>query len=527
MFRLGCIILFFLIGFGIGASPTGIDTLKEAKKAYSGRQFQKAVKLFQEYSKLNPKDGEPFMYLGYIYESLREYNISTAYFRKAIDLKLNPKQKSTVLLKLIIFFNYLKAWNYVVHYSNQYLQLDPGNQEVEKILARARGFKGTDQVTSVTLQAQEKEKDKDKETKKSEKNKEGDKISKESDNARVQTAKEKKDSNEADELYRDVLKDIDRGDFLKADLKVQKLLERFPNNKIYVFKAGYIQLKLKDPVKALSYFDQIIKYINEGEDPFNYQFYLYRGIALANLEKYDLALDSFRKAFASGNSFTPLLLISKIKYENGDFEDVLRYSNYIHNLDPDNLEAIMYRAVSKLQLGLKNDGFKDLLLFSKKIRSQYPNLKDSPEKYNIGFHYLGIYYSGRKKYKLALKYLSHSQKNYLSSYTFAVGKSLFYTKNYTQSQTELEKLQEIPAANFLISKIYIINNNLDKCKEYLLRATKKKEFYWSRTLTDSFYKPVISINQEFSSFINNKGVVPPPVPKPPLPPSESKPVNPQ
>jgi len=81
-------------------------------------------------------------------------------------------------------------------------------------------------------------------------------------------------------------------------------------------------------------------------------------------------------------------------------------------------------------------------------------------------------------------------------------------KNYEAAQNELLKLTDIPAANYLLSKIYLIPNNIEKTKESLLKATSKKQLYWSRILIDPAYKPILQTKSDLSSFILNKGVNP-------------------
>ncbi len=486
------------------------DALKEAKKAYSGRQYQKAVKLFLDYSKTNPQDGEPYMFLGYIYESLKEYSISTAYFRKSVELKLNPKQKKTVLLKLIIYFNYLNAWNYVVHYSNLLLALEPGSPEIEKILAKARSNRGSDHVASVNVQYQERDsksvKQVEKEKSKTSNSENDVKVTKE--NSKTHKNKDKEEPDEETELWRSTLKLFEKADFVGANKNILKLLEINSNSKEYLYKAGIIKIRLKEYEKSLEYFDNVVKINNDKDEQFSYLLYLNRGIAFSKLEKYEESIDSLKKSYSYNKSFLPLFIIVRMKYENKDFEDSLKYSNYIYNVDQENIEALMYIAISKLQLNQKKDGYKDLLQFAKKLKVLYPDYKNIPEKFHSGVHYLGIFYSGRKKYKLSNKLLNLVQKTRGSfkSFLFASGKNSFYLKDYEKSVAEFENLPDVPAASYLLSKYYLMNNNIEKSKEYLLKATSKREIYWSRVLIDPVYKSVIQTNPDFSKFIMNKGV---------------------
>jgi tetratricopeptide (TPR) repeat protein len=504
MLGLRKIFWWMLLGISLSFSYIIPDSLKEAKKAYSGRQYQKAVKLFQEYSKTAPSDGEPYMYLGYIYESLKEYNISTAYFRKASDLKLSSKQKKTVLLKLIIYFNYIHAWNYVVHYSNQYLSLDPGNSEVEKILAKARGNRGSDHIASVNIQYQDRERSPKQDKLK---NIDGDSKSQYKEGKQEKKIDSKKITSEESEIWESALKSIEKFDFSSANSSLTKLVELFPENKDYLYKAGIVKMKLKDFDSAIHLFDQALKYTNEKNDLLYYYLYLNKGICLSKLEKYEQALDVLKKSYSYNKSYLPLFIIIRLKSESGDFEDVLRYSKYILNIDPENLEALMNKSIALLQLQNKKEGYKELLIYSKKIKAIYPNYINIPETLHPGLHYLGVFYSGRKKYRLSNKYLSLASKSRITykSHIFSKGKNHYYLNNHEQAQIELSKLNEIPAANFLLSKIYLASNQIEKTKEYIIRSTAIKSLYWSRILIDPSYKPVLQTKSDLSIFIQNRG----------------------
>ncbi len=497
---------FWFILLGIFLSFTNIfpDTLKEAKKAYSGRQYQKAVKLFQDYSKTDPSDGEPYMYLGYIYESLKEYNISTAYFRKSSGLKLSNKQKKTVLLKLIIYFNYIHAWNYVVHYSNQYLSIDPGNPEVEKILSRARGNRGSDHIASVNLQYQDRDKSSKQEKSKNIEIESKSQVKESKYEKKIDT---KKITSEESEIWESALKSIEKSDYVNANIALSKLIELFPENKDYLYKAGIVKMKLKEFESAVSLFNQALKNSNEKNELLNYYIYLNKGIALGKIEKYEQSIESLKKSYSYNKSYLPLFIIMRMKSENGDFEDVLRYSKYILNVDPDNLEALMNKSIALLQLQNKKEGYKELLSYSKKIKAIYPNYVNVPETLHPGLHYLGVFYSGRKKYKLSNKYLSIVSKSRgnFKSYIFSKGKNNYYLNNYDQAQLELSRLNDLPAANYLLSKIFLASNQLEKTKEYIIKTTSLKPLYWSRMLIDPSYKALLQNKSDLSIFIQNRG----------------------
>ncbi len=168
----------------------------------------------------------------------------------------------------------------------------------------------------------------------------------------------------------------------------------------------------------------------------------------------------------------------------------------------------MYRGVSRVKLGNRAQGFKDLIQFSIPIRKNYPELKSIPTKYQDGILYLGAFYSNRAKYKIALKYLKAVQSSKMTSntYSFSLGKTYFYTRKYDLALIQLERTKNVPAANYLLGKIHAIQKNTSKAKEQLALAASKKEIYWIKARLDPNYRELMG-DPSFSDFVINKGEV--------------------
>jgi tetratricopeptide (TPR) repeat protein len=537
-------VIFLIVLITFVEMPLAGDTLKEAKKAYSQRQFQKSIKLFQEHARKHSGDGEPYMFLGYIFELQKDYELSNAYFRKAVDLKLKPNQKKTCLLKLMIYYNYHRAFDYVVHYGNRYLKIDPHHHEVTKMRDKAIANRGQDTghiSTAINTEKRDKdkdkeirkdnEKDKDKEVKKhneKDKDKEVKKKNKKKEEEISEEETEIETTSKEDQLWEKALKFMSKEDYVSAYKNLKKLLIINPDNRNYLYKAGLAKLRLGNFEEAIHFFDKAKKNTPESDKMILYYIYLNQGQAYQKISKNSIAIEKYRKAFNLNNSAAPLYALTKLKYEANEFEGSQKYAELLLKFEPENLEGLMYQSVSMLQLGNKPKGHKGLLEFAARLKKEFPDLSKANEKYQEGILYLGVFYSNRIKYRLALKYLklAKSRMDRLS-YKFALGKSYYYLKKYELALIELEKLPDVPAANYLIARYYASINNLEKTKEYFSKAAKGKEIYWIKIKLDNGFKDAMQ-NQEFAEFINNKGEKPKTVIKEePVPVIPVKPVVPE
>ncbi|HMV40951.1 MAG TPA: tetratricopeptide repeat protein [Leptospiraceae bacterium] len=482
--------------------------MKEAKKAYAQKQFQKAIKLFTEYTKENPSDGEPYMYMGYIYESQKDFPRSMMMFRKAVELNLNPKHRKTSYLKIILFYHYHQGWDIVAHYANKFLRLDPENKEVARMRDRAYANKGHDPgVISFARPediAKAKQKKNSEETEKLAANKEKPQEKEEPSQPKSSETPSRKTSEE--KKWELSLKYFQQEDYQKADKIMQELVLQNPNNKNYLYKAGIAKLRLGEYEKALKYFESSKKLTDEDDKMLRYYITLNEGQANHKLGNTNTAIALYKKAYSINPSNLILPVLTRLYYENSYFEEVLKTSDQIPETDQNKLEANMYKSLALIQTGKKRSGMKSLLDFAKKIKRIYPDINTIPEKFHEGLLQIGFFYSNRIKYKLSLKYLTlvSSSKSKSSKFNFALGKTYFYTKKFDLALVFLEKVPEISAANYLLAKYYAKENNLIKTKEYLSKATAKKEIYWIKVKIDPYFKDLNS-NPEFMTFVETKG----------------------
>ena len=498
----------FLISFIIFQLPL-FAGIKEAKKAYAQKQFQKAIKLFSEYSKESPSDGEPYLFMGYIYESQKDFPRSMAMFRRAVELNLNPKQRKTCYLKIILFYNYHQGWDIVAHYSNKFLKLDPTNKLVSKMRDRAYANKGHDPGTLSFAKPDEskpKKKKNSEETDKPTEPKEKVKEPNPEPKPEITYEKPEKKTTKEEKKWELSLKHFKEEDYTKADKIMQELLTMKPTNKNYLYKAGIAKLRLGEYQKAIQFFESSKKYANENDSMLLYYINLNQGQANQKLGKTNTAIQLYKTAYTHNKSPVILPVLTKLYYESSLFEDTIKTAEEILKSDLNHLEANMYKALAQIMLGKKTIGYKNLLEFTKKINRVHPDINTIPEKFHEGLLQTGLFYSNRAKYKIALKYLTlvSSTKAKSRRFNFSLGKTYFYTRKFELAIVFLEKIPEVSAANYLLAKYYASRNNVVKSKEYLQKAATKKEIYWLKPKVDPYFIEIRK-SPEFISFIETKG----------------------
>lgn len=551
-------LLFGLFFTPIFSEEKPSEILKQAKKAFSQRQHKKAIELFGKYSAKNPSDGEPYFYLGFLYESQRDYRNSIEYFRKAADLKLSPKHKHTALLKIILFYDYAQAWDYVIHYSNKLLAMNPRQKDVAKLRDKAYSRKGSKSVSvkpsSISIHDTKKKSPKTKsktETKTTDKNSKSKNVSKtkveskeinktkkvekttksnkanktnqssienqshekkvhEKKTSKTKIQKSKKQPPTLSE-WKTAIDHIKKKEYSQADAIFTKLNGSNQSNKDYLYKAAIVKIKLNEYDKAIELLETAYPLTNEKDSQLQYYILINLGFANQKLDKLDIALKNYILADKIQSTKTFIEKLLAISYKKKDWKTSEEASDYILTKENHTL-TLMYLSLSRLKQ--KNrQGYKPLIEFGKQIRTQYKNDSIEVEDFHEGIIELAKFYSNRQKHKLALKYLSYIRPNEktIKRYRFISGKSHFYLANYEEAIYHLEQVEDISSALYLLSKSYSLKNDVQRAMDYLTKATKIEPKFWERSEKDKAFDDMKK-DQRFNNFIRYRGKTPSSIP---------------
>lgn len=452
------------------------EALKEAKKSYSQKKYDTAIKQFTSYAESNPGDGVPYLYMGYIYETRKDFPKSIAMFKKALDGKLTPEQRKTTLLKLALYFNYYQEWDQAYIYATRYLALNPDNREIQKIRDRAEANRGKSQPTSTPqIITQEKSKPK---------------TELEYEEILRKNPKDEEARWELSLIY------FNEKKFSQAEKLLQSLVNDFPNKPSYSYKLGVTKIRLEKFEEAVDLFQKAKPHIPESDKKFLYFLFLNEGLAYYKLERYYEAEMSLKKAYELNATNLAVIGLQKIYYNIGKNQECIQISEGWK----DDLEIKMYRALCNYEL--KEAG--PLFAFENELKSQFPT--SIPEIFFPGLMKLAREYTNNEKYSQAEEYFKIIEKQYYNEreYLFYRGKALYYSGFPEKALPYLEKVDKSSAAFYLCAKAYAKLGNKAKSKEYILKATEMKPVYWDFAMEeDDFIE--LRKDPSFLQFLTTKG----------------------
>ncbi|MEM7184388.1 MAG: tetratricopeptide repeat protein [Spirochaetota bacterium] len=505
--------------------------LKDAKRAYSQRRYPKAIRLFQQYAKRNPSSGEPYMYMGYIYEHKKNYPRSTRMFQIAADKRLATKKKLTCYLKVVLYYKYVQRWDYLIHYANRYLKIRY-SKNIAKLRSLAYQKKGTSSYRIPPSLAKQKSKS----AKKKSKHKKYKKVAKKNSKRKAHNKKKSivrnkkkkqpsivkkkiqkktipyyesllhKQTNNEQIRWELALLYLQKKFYNKADTQMQWLVEKFPNNQLYQYKAGITKLRLERYQDAISHLAKAQELSDETTDKTTlYYIHLNKGHAEQKRKQTDAAIKEYQTAYTYKKSHVPRVALAKLYYQNNNFKSSVVMSDIILRKKPKNEDALLYKSLSYLKQEQEDLGYPLLLRFSQRLKEKFIK-KEIPKKYNEGLLQLAKYYSNRRKYKIANKYIQLSEPSFRTNrdFLFLKGKVNYYLKSYKNSIQALEKVQDIPASCYLIAKSYSQLNQPEKLTEFLNKAGKLDRNYWIKAQFDLDFEKNF-LEPSFISFLENLG----------------------
>ncbi len=189
--------------------------------------------------------------------------------------------------------------------------------------------------------------------------------------------------------------------------------------------------------------------------------------ALSKIERKGEALAQYLTLLKiDGYKLEVSMEIGIIYYENRQYETAIEYFNEVLDIQPNNLDALKYKAFCFVNIG----NFNESISFMNIVHKKYPD--DSLLNYN-----LGKAYRGRKDYKSAIKYysVSYKDKEYSVKSLYEMGLCYIKLENIESAIKILEKAigyesydKELNLAIlYTLSECYDIIGNINKSMEIL------------------------------------------------------------
>lgn len=189
--------------------------------------------------------------------------------------------------------------------------------------------------------------------------------------------------------------------------------------------------------------------------------------ALSKIERKGEALAQYLTLLKiDGYKLEVSMEIGIIYYENRQYETAIEYFNEVLDIQPNNLDALKYKAFCFVNIG----NFNESISFMNIVHKKYPD--DSLLNYN-----LGKAYRGREDYKSAIKYysVSYKDKEYSVKSLYEMGLCYIKLENIESAIKILEKAigyesydKELNLAIlYTLSECYDIIGNINKSMEIL------------------------------------------------------------
>ncbi|TGK03120.1 tetratricopeptide repeat protein [Leptospira langatensis] len=474
--------LLLLLIFIISA-PIFAD-LKDGKKAYSRKDYAEALKQFQKYNDGNPSSGEAWMYMGYIYESKKDYTKSIQAFKKAVSLNLAKKDLVNSLTKIILYHNYQRDYGEVISYSNRLLKIDPDLTHIQKIRAAAEERHSSGGSRRPVYHEDDSEQESVSSLEK--------KLRQNPSNKNIQ--------------WQLALSYYNEKEFSKSEKLLASLVSEEPDNIEFGYKYGAVLVRNGKYDEAIAVLNKVEPKIPSEREKLLHFTHLTQAAAYHKKRDFEEAAKYYRKAYNNKHTVQPLIGLTKIKWQLKDCEGAIKNAEKALEFGERTREIKMYIGLCKIQLGQKTEGYDLLKEVGAAIEKENPDMKDLPDVYYDGILKLARYYTNNGEYQKALRYFQSVQpdEEELREYRFYLGKTYYYTGSPDRAIGLLQKVSDSAAAYYLLAKCFAGKDDIDEAMSYIKKAGNTNSSFWGSAERDKAFQKY-SNNENFRKFLETRG----------------------
>lgn len=445
------------------------QTYRDAKLAFSRRNYSEALVKFKQSYSSNPSNGNPLFYIGYILEYQDQKKEAVEYYQKAVNLRMDSDLREKAFWKIVLYHKFTRNWNALYTYSSRFLQFQH-NPEVQKLkdLADAKRDPLIAKVNSLHKQAKEAE----------------------SNNNAIQ----------AKELYQEILTineeyepahwklaqfSLNEEDFSTAGYHFQKLIQLDPESWQYRYKYSILLYKIGEWKESLKQLEQSEKYNDKPGKQFRFYSDLARGLIYLEQARYTDAKPLLKKSLKESIPAT-YGAYARIEAALQEYEEAKTLTEKAFELEPNQKDAKM----ALLALSIHN---KDLSQAKKLHATLFPSREDGGAHFPGGnqgqtlpsqdswiqladlaalaveqeeFSFAKHLFKKIEKSELVLS-LPHITR---LRYRIAKAKWFVSEENYTQAIGELNSFQRDSEALYELAKIHALAENYDLSRSTLHRA---------------------------------------------------------
>ena len=476
------------------------------KRAYSARNYEKAISYFQKAYRANPGSGNALYYIGRIYDDQRRPTRAISFYKQAVHLRMESQLREQALWKVLLYLKYKKNWEELLEYSRLFLRYKK-NPRVERMEALAK-----EKYDPVLAQIQR-------------------------DMEKADRYRKERKYGNAIELYRGVLSrrpDYHQARWNLARLRMKKgehkralehfryLIRRHEDAWDYRYKSAVCLYQLGRYEEASAELNAAEEKNKNASDAFRYHVAYLRGrIALeqADFSAACKALGLARKLHPKRPSSKLLSALALSLVECGRLKEAHDLTKQALKKRPVLEEALLAQA----RLAITRRQYKTAWRLGRKLleANKTKQSEDLHWSYTPLFFFLGKQAAKKMHYytsiaafekvrtsfltKLAIQERAKKQpKDILWDFNYYYGISLMNTRQYTRALHVLQRLKKNDVSYYLLARVYALQKDLSLTKEMILKSTELNPQCWQRAESDPPFQALMRENAEFKEFIQSR-----------------------
>lgn len=475
-----------------------------AKRAYSSKDYKKAMDLFGRATQAWPSDGNSYYYIGRIYSDQKKISKSIQYFEKAVHLRMDRNLKEQALWKILLYHRHNKNWNKLYTYSGIFLQSSKSNKKVQRYRDLAESRRSSDHSIDYT----------------SKMNAASDLVK----SGKISGAIEKyseilsRDSAYHPARWKMALLLMKVNKYSAANGHFKYLSDSDKPDWEYNYKSAICHYRLDEPSLSLQEISKAEKNNKNKSRIFLYHSNYLKGKIYLNSYLYQDSCKAFTIANKnrSGNSEKFLSYYALAKLECGQLKSANASALKVLKINPESGMARLVKTRLFLSSGKKKTAYKSALhllnlIDQKKMINLHPG-------YTPAFFFLGKEASRNKKYLISKKAflgvnierltidtktarLENRKNDSLWDYNYYYGLALLNTNEIDRSIILFDKLQKNERSWYLLAKANARKKNFVLAKKYLINSTNINSKRWQIAEQDSDFTQLMKKNPDFRQFI--------------------------
>ena len=479
--------------------------LQAAKHAFSLREWEQSYLLFQKVMEEEPENGVSLFYMGYIREQQNKRAEAVHHYQQAIVLELEENLKKKAFWKIVLYYKKIYDWENLLLYADKFLEFHE-HKAVHRLKELAQSHYNPEKMQVKLL---------------------------------LQQALEKKQQGLLEEailslnnllaLYPSyekahwelALLKMRKQDFKTAINHLGLLVQTFPNNWQYQYKASVCYYRLGQHDQALFYLKKTQELYTGDREEFNFYTSYMKGDIYLQQQQFEQALDYLLAANKLRNITALEASIAYSYWHLGQQQEARQYAQASVTKEPK-------QAIGYLVLALQNYQNQQIET-AYQLTQQMENILLSDAKQatknakidSLGFLLLGQKAITQKEWEKALSFLIKVNPKTLNIFTKRVGQtsplqilivnyernladSLMYNDKPREALYYYQKLEKTSEILFASARCHASLFHSDQAKSYLQQAAQRQREFWQLAWQDKAFQQLMEQDLEFQSFLSQQ-----------------------